>query len=87
LLLPLGGLTLLGAGFSSRRKKVLGLLLMFLVISGLVFLGACGGGSSSGGGGGGGGGGGTPAGKYTVTVTGTSGTLTAQTAAFTLTVQ
>jgi len=85
MLLPLGGLTLLGAGFSSRRKKVLGLLLLFLVISGLVFMGACGGGSSSGGGGGGGGG--TPAGKYTVTVTGTSGTLTAQTTTFTVTVQ
>ena len=85
MLLPLGGLTLLGAGFSSRRKKVLGLLLLFLVISGLVFMGACGGGSSSGGGGGGGGG--TPAGKYTVTVTGTSGTLTAQTTTFSLTVQ
>jgi hypothetical protein len=86
-LLPLGGLTLLGAGFSSRRKKVLGLLLIFLVISGLVFLGACGGGSSSSGGGGGGGKPGTPSGKYTVTVTGTSGTLTAQTTTFTLTVQ
>ena len=85
MLLPLGGLTLLGAGFSSRRKKVLGLLLLFLVISGLVFMGACGGGSSSGGSGGGSGG--TPAGKYTITVTGTSGTLTAQTTTFALTVQ
>ncbi len=86
MLLPLGGLTLLGAGFSSRRKKILGLLLIFLVISGLVFMGACGGGSSSGGGGGGGGGG-TTAGKYTVTVTGTSGSLAAQTTTFSLTVQ
>jgi hypothetical protein len=85
MLLPLGGLTLLGAGLSSRRKKVLGLLLLFLVISGLMFLGACGGGSS--GSGGGGTSGGTPAGKYTVTVTGTSGSLTAQTTTFTLTVQ
>ena len=85
MLLPLGGMTLLGVSFGSRRKKVLGLLLMFLMVSGLLFLSACGGGSSttttpppSGG---------TPAGAYTVTVTGTSGSLTAQTTTFTLTVQ
>lgn len=86
MLLPIGGMTLLGVGFGSRRKKVLGVLLVFLMVSGLLFLAACGGGSSSGGGGGGGTSG-TPAGNYTVTVTGTSGSLTAQTTTFTLTVQ
>ena len=72
MLLPLGGLTILGAGYTSRRRRLLGLLLVCLLVSGLIFLAACGGGS----GGGGGGGGGTPrttAGAYTVTVTGTTG--------------
>jgi hypothetical protein len=87
MLLPLGGMTLLGASGVSRRKKALSLLLMLLVVSGL-FLTACGGGtSSSGTPGGGGTTGGTPAGSYTVTVTGTSGSLIAQTTTFTLTVQ
>ncbi len=85
MLLPIGGMTLLGACLGSRRKKALGLMLMFLMVSGLLFLAACGGGSSSSGGGGGGKSG-TPAGAYTVTVTGTSGSLTAQTTTFTLTV-
>ena len=90
MLLPLGGLTLLGAGLTSRRRKLLGLLLVCLMVSGLIFMLACGGGSSSGGGGGGGGGGtpATTAGTYTVTVTGTSGTLTQTvTPALTVTVQ
>jgi hypothetical protein len=87
MLLPIGGMTLLGVGFGSRRKKVLGVTLVFLMVSGLLFLAACGGGSSSSGGGGGGGTSGTPAGNYTVTVTGTSAPLTAQTTTFTLTVQ
>jgi hypothetical protein len=91
MLLPLGGLTLLGAGLTSRRRKLLGLLLVCLMVSGLIFMLACGGGSSSGGGGGGGGGGGTPAtsaGTYTVTVTGTAGTATQTvTPALTVTVQ
>jgi len=85
LLLPLGGMTLLGASGLSRRKKVLSLLLLFLAASGLLFLTACGGGSSSSNGGGSTGG--TPAGTYTVTVTGTSGSLTAPSTTFTLTVQ
>ena len=73
--LPVGGLALLGAGFTSRKKKLWSLLLGGLLFSGLVFLAACGGSSSSGGGGGGGHAG-TPAGTYTITVTGTSGSLT-----------
>ncbi len=69
--LPIGGMTFLGVGFggNSRKKKLVGLLLICLVLSGLMFLVACGGGSSNTGGGGGGGGG-TPAGSYTITVTG-----------------
>ena len=78
MLLPIGGLALLGTGFGSRRKKLWSFLLGCLLFSGLIFLAACGSSSSGGGGGGGGGGGhpGTPAGTYTITVTGTSGSLT-----------
>jgi hypothetical protein len=79
MLLPLCGVTLLGAGFRSRSRK----LLVCLILSGLVWLAACGGGSSSGNGGGGAG---TTAGNYTVTVTGTSGALT-QTQTLAVTVQ
>jgi len=86
MLLPLGGLTILGAGYTSRRRKLLGLLLVCLLMSGLIFLAACGGGSGGGGGGGGGGTPGTTAGAYTVTVTGTAGTLT-QTQSLAVTVQ
>jgi len=83
LLLPIGGITLLGAGFSSRRKMLVGMLLVCMMIAGFIFMAACGGGSSKttpppGGG--------TPPGTYTVTVTGTSGSLTAP-ATFTVTVQ
>jgi hypothetical protein len=76
MLLPIPGLALIGIGFGSmdwRRKRVLGFLMLYTVLAALLFLPACGGGSS--GGGGGGLHGGTPAGTYTVTVTGTDGTL------------
>jgi len=70
--LPIGGIALLGFGSSgSCRKKLFGFLLLGLLLSSLLLMPACGGGSS-GGGGGGGGNGGTPAGAYTITVTGTA---------------
>jgi hypothetical protein len=84
LLLPIGGMTLLGAGLSSRRKMLVGILLVCVMIAGFIFMTAC---SSSGsstttpppGGG-------TPAGGYTVTVTGTSGSLSSP-VVFAVTVQ
>jgi hypothetical protein len=65
-------------GDSKKRKKY---LLAGLVISTIAFSG-CGGGSS----GGGGGNTGTPSGSYTITVSGTSGSIK-QTTALKLTVQ
>jgi hypothetical protein len=70
LLLPISGLALIGFGFgsgASDRKKLLGLLFLGIVLAGVIIMSACGGGSS---GGGGGGSPGTPAGNYTVTITG-----------------
>ena len=85
--LPIGGIAFLGVGLGANasKKRLLGLLLVGLMLSGLVFLVGCGGGSSSGGGGGGGGGG-TPANNYTIAVTGTASGLS-QSANLTLTVQ
>ena len=77
-----------GAGFGSalsRKKKLLAVLLVCLVVSGLVFSVACGNNGKSTAGGGGTGG--TPAGTYTVQVTGTSGNLQANANPLTLTVQ
>lgn len=79
MLLPVFGLSLMGIRFSYAgvvRKKLLGFLLLGVVISALFFLPACGSSSSGGGGGGGGCTGCTPKGAYTITVTGTDGTLT-----------
>lgn len=91
--LPIAGMSLAGMGFSSarsRRMKLLGLLMIGMVMAALFLMPACGGGSSHGGGGGGGGGctGCTPAGAYTVTVsgTGTDANKITQHAQFTLTV-
>lgn len=75
--LPVVGLSLVGMGFSSagsRRKKMLGFLLLGIVMALLFLLPACGG--SSGGTGGGGCTGCTPAGSYTVTVSGAGGGAT-----------
>jgi len=71
--LPLSGLALIGTGFgraNSRRRKVLGFLMLYAILAALLLLPACGGSSSHTTGGGG-----TPAGTYTITVTGTDGTL------------
>jgi hypothetical protein len=74
LLLPIFGLALTVSGCASRsprKNRLLGLLLLCVVLSLLMVLPSCGGGSGGGGGGGGGGNNGTPAGTYTVTITGT----------------
>jgi hypothetical protein len=78
MLLPILGMALMGRGFGVGQKKRLGILLVGLMISGLAFLAACGGGSS--------GGGGTPAGTYTISISGSAGS-TVNTTAITLTVQ
>jgi beta-propeller repeat-containing protein len=84
--LPILGLSLVGMRFSStesRRKRLLGFLLLGVVMATLFFLPAC---SSSGGGGGGGCTGCTAAGNYTVTVTGTDANNLSHSTQVTLTV-
>ena len=80
-LLPVLGVALLGMGSraANREKgRMLGLFCLLVILGALLVLPACGGGSSGNGGGGGSGGGtpGTPSGTYTITVTGTDGTIT-----------
>jgi hypothetical protein len=90
--LPVAGFSLMGMGFSSarsRRKKLLGFLMIAMVMTALFLMPACGGGSSNSGGGGGGGCTGcTPASTYTVTITGTGtdANQTTQSTTVTLTV-
>lgn len=73
-----------------RRRRnwpaMLGLLLV-LLSAGVMGCGGGGGGNGGGGGGGGGGNPGTTAGNYTITVTGTSGSVTAAVGTISLTVQ
>lgn len=69
LMFPFLGLSLVGAGLgsrSSRRKRLLGMLLLWMILASLVVVPACGGNGNNGGGGSQG----TPAGTYTVTITG-----------------
>lgn len=83
--MPVVGLSLVGMRFStanSRGRKLLGFLLLGLLMAALFFLPAC---SSSSGGGGGGCSGCTPAGSYTVTVTGTDSVTSTLTHATTVT--
>jgi hypothetical protein len=71
--LPMVGLSLIGMRFTGTgagSKRLFGFLLIGLIMATLFFLPACGGGGGNGGGGGGCTGC-TPAGTYTVTVTGT----------------
>jgi Beta-propeller repeat len=85
-IVPVFGLTLVGAGMrssDSRRKKLFGLFLLGMMAMTLMLMPACSSSSTTVGGGGGG----TPAGAYTITVTGTSGGATATgTPAITLTI-
>ncbi len=86
--LPIVGLSLVGMRWSTkdtRKKKLLGFLLLGIVMATLFFLPACGGSSSSGGGGGGCSGC-TPAGSYTVTITGTDSNNLSSSTTVTLTV-
>ena len=72
MILPVFGITLLGVGSGSsdaRRKRLFGLFLLGIVMMGLILMPACSSSSTTVGGGSGG----TPAGAYTITVTGTSG--------------
>jgi len=70
--------------FPGRRRKWLGTAALFLLCAYFGVVG-CGGGGNSGGGGGGNPG--TTAGSYTITVTGTSGSVTATVGTINLTVQ
>jgi hypothetical protein len=70
-IVPVFGLTLLGAGLKSsdsRRKKLFGLFLLGVLTMALMLMPGCSSSSTTVGGGGGG----TPAGPYTITVTGTA---------------
>jgi Beta-propeller repeat len=85
--LPIFGFSIVGMSFvscRSRRKKILGFMMMAMVMTSLFLMPACGGSSS----GGGGCSGCTPAGNYTVTVTGTGAdsAKTTQSATISLTV-
>jgi len=82
--LPVAGLAFVGFGGASKnRKKLFGLAMFIMLLCGTLFLVACGGGNSSSTGGRTG----TPAGTYTVTVTGTAGSTTVNAHSLTFTVQ
>jgi hypothetical protein len=85
-IVPVFGLTLVGAGMGSsdsRRRKLFGLFLLGMIAMSLMLMPACSSSSTTVGGGSGG----TPTGAYTITVTGTSGGASATgTPAITLTI-
>jgi FG-GAP-like repeat/Abnormal spindle-like microcephaly-assoc'd, ASPM-SPD-2-Hydin len=81
MLLPILGIAVIGAGFDSGPKKPVRTSLACLMISGLLFLAACGGGSS------GGGGTRTPAGTYTFSISGSAGSVVEKPITVTLIVQ
>jgi hypothetical protein len=87
---PMVGISFLGTGPSSRKRKLWVLLLICIIFSGLILLLACGGASNNNSAGGSGipgsGDTGTPAGTYSITAVGTSGS-TQHKATLTLTVQ
>jgi uncharacterized repeat protein (TIGR01451 family) len=68
--LPIGGMTWMGIGLTSKtaRTRMLAALVLCFVLTGAAFLVSCGGGERPPTGG-------TPPGTYTITVTGTSGSL------------
>ncbi|MGA8618178.1 MAG: hypothetical protein WB660_06600 [Candidatus Sulfotelmatobacter sp.] len=75
---------LLGTGMAAPKpRKLLSCFLVFLLVSGCLLQVACGSASNTGGGGSSSG---TPAGSYTITITGAA-TSTQHTATVTLTVQ
>jgi hypothetical protein len=85
---PIFGVALVGMGVASggrKKNKLLGVTIGSILFASLLLQMACGG-NSGGGGGGGTSTPGTPAGNYTITVTGSSGS-TQHTSAVTLTVQ
>ncbi len=82
-LLLLLGITL-QTGFASHRSKLLGVVLMCVMLSGLILLLGCGGGNS---GGTRTGTGGTPTGTYAIVVTGSANGVISQNVKLTLTVQ
>jgi hypothetical protein len=74
MVLPIGGITLVGLGLGSagsRRRKMFGWLIVGVILSTLLLIPACSSSSS------GGGSNGTPTGTYAITVTGTAGTAVA----------
>jgi hypothetical protein len=74
MVLPVLAIVLTGTGFRLKGRRLLGIFLVCMTISALLFLAACGG-ENGGGGNSGGGGGGTPAGTYTISISGAAGPI------------
>lgn len=63
-------LVLIAASLALRSRRLRDCVLLFAIVGMLAVVASCGGGGGGNNGGGGGGGGGTPAGTYTITITG-----------------